>query len=182
MYVIISCSLNPSSRSRILARAALDRLVELEHPATFIDLAQLALPACDDARCFEDENVKRLKILIAEARAILLATPIYNFDASAAAKNVVELTGAAWRDKPVGFLCAAGGRSSYMAVLGLANSLMLDFHCLILPRFVYATEAAFRDDRLEDRTLHERLTRLVDELVRLAAAWSAADPKLAVER
>ena len=46
------------------------------------------------------------------------------------------MAGRAFTGKPVGFVCAAGGRSSYMAVLGLANSLMLDFRCLIVPRFV----------------------------------------------
>ena len=75
-------------------------------------------------------------------KAILLATPIYNYDVSAAAKNMVELTGSAWRDKTVGFICAAGGTSSYMSVMGLANSLMLDFRCIILPRFVYATDTS----------------------------------------
>jgi FMN reductase len=38
-------------------------------------------------------------------------------------------------NKVVGFLCAAGGKSSYMSVMRLANSLMLDFRCLIIPHF-----------------------------------------------
>ena len=67
--------------------------------------------------------------------AIVVAVPIYVYDTNAAIKNFVDLSGRAWTDKPVGFLCAAGGPSSYMAILGLANSLMLDFRCLIVPRF-----------------------------------------------
>ena len=47
--------------------------------------------------------------MIEAARVIIVATPIYNYDANAAAKNLVELTGSAWEDKTVGFLCAAGG-------------------------------------------------------------------------
>ena len=39
---------------------------------------------------------------------IVLATPVYNYHVSAATKNLIELTGSAWEDKLVGFLCAAG--------------------------------------------------------------------------
>jgi NAD(P)H-dependent FMN reductase len=70
------------------------------------------------------------------ARAVIIATGIYNYDANAAVKNLVELTGDAWENKVVGFLCAAGGMSSYMSIMSLANSLMLDFRSIIVPRFV----------------------------------------------
>ena len=70
---------------------------------------------------------------------MIVAAPVYNYDVSASAKNMIELTGNAWEDKMVGFLCAAGGMSSYMSVMAYANSLMLDFRCVIIPRFVYAT-------------------------------------------
>ncbi len=56
---------------------------------------------------------------------------------------MIELAGSAWEDKIVGFLCAAGGMSSYMSVMAYANSLMLDFRCVIIPRFVYATGDIF---------------------------------------
>ena len=59
---------------------------------------------------------------------------------------MIELTGSSWEDKIVGFLCAAGGTTSYMSVMAYANSLMLDFRCVIIPRFVYATGNAFDDD------------------------------------
>ena len=77
----------------------------------------------------------------------MIATPIYNYNVSSSAKNLVELTGKAWTDKVVGFLCAAGGRGSYMGCMGLANSLMLDFRSLILPRFVYATGDPFAGEQ-----------------------------------
>ena len=35
--------------------------------------------------------------------------------------------------------------SSYMSVMAYANSLMLDFRCVIIPRFVYATGSAFAE-------------------------------------
>ena len=106
----------------------------------------------------------RLTELIQRARGIIVATPIYNYDASAAVKNLFELTGRAWEDKAVAFLCAAGGQSSYMSIMGLANNLMLDFRCLIVPRFVYSTRTAFAGDAVTDLAIVERIDRLVGEL------------------
>jgi FMN reductase len=73
---------------------------------------------------------------------------------------LIELTGDSWEDKVVGFLCAAGGSSSYMSVMGLANSLMLDFRCLIIPRFVYATRNDFTDEKIPTDEVKARVTRL----------------------
>jgi FMN reductase len=80
---------------------------------------------------------------------------------------MVELTGSAWEDKVVGFLCAAGGMGSYMSVMSFANSLMLDFRCLIIPRFVYATGDSFDDDKLIDTKVAKRIEQVVAQLVRV---------------
>jgi FMN reductase len=80
---------------------------------------------------------------------------------------MVELTGSAWEDKVVGFLCAAGGMGSYMSVMSFANSLMLDFRCLIIPRFVYATGDSFDGDKLIDTKVAKRIDQVVADLVRV---------------
>ena len=54
--------------------------------------------------------------------------------------------------------------------MSLANSLMLDFRCLIVPRFVYATGKSFADDRLADDEVRQRIGELGAELERLSAA------------
>jgi len=104
---------------------------------------------------------------VARADAIILAVPIYNYDVNAAAKNLIELTGEAWRDKVVAFLCAAGGHGSYMSVMALANSLMLDFRCLIVPRFVYATGDDFDNASVSSPKIRSRLAELCDKVVLL---------------
>lgn len=169
-FLVISCSLNPNSRSRLLARAAHARLLQAGVEAELIDLQDYALPFCDGNACYDDPNVQELTRRIQDADGILLATPIYNYDVNAAAKNLLELTGSAWTDKVVGFLSAAGGRTSFMSVMAFANSLMLDFRCVIVPRFVYATDAAFRGDDVTDEATHERLDDVVAALIRFARA------------
>jgi len=133
-----------------------------------LDLRNYPLPICDGDSAYSDPNVEKLSDKIKMAELILLAVPIYNYSFSAAAKNLVELTGRSWNNKTVGFLCAAGGKSSYMSVIGLANSLMFDFRCLINPRFVYADGSSFKDDEIYDTEINNRIEALVDTSIAFA--------------
>ena len=168
--LLISASLNPSSNSRLLVREAARVLAADGIETATLDLRELPLPLCDGATAYSHPNVARAGALIAAAGGILAATPVYNYDANAALKNLIELTGGSWEDKVVGFLCAAGGPSSYMSIMALANSLMLDFRCLIVPRFVYATDAAFAGDRIADPEVAQRVAECARAAVRLARA------------
>jgi len=169
-FLVISCSLNPNSRSRILARTAHARLLHAGADAEYIDLQDYVLPFCDGDACYDDPAVQDLARRIQDADGILLAAPVYNYDLSAVAKNLLELTGSAWTEKTVGILCAAGGRTSYMAPMAFANSLMLDYRCVVIPRFVYATEAAFRGGEVADEVILERIDEVATALVRFARA------------
>ncbi len=170
MILVISSSLHPNSRSRILARACIDQLDGLREEAVFFDLAETTLPQCDGATAYGHPNVQAFAQLVNDADGILIASPVYNYDVNAAIKNAIELTGQAWTGKVVGMLLAAGGQSSYMSAMGLANSLMLDFRCIIVPRFIYATGESFEGDHLADEKIHNRLELLVNETLRLASA------------
>jgi FMN reductase len=138
-YLVLSCSLNPESRSRKLAKDAQNRLESLNEKTVWLDLAERDLPMCDGDAVYKLPLVGEMGKLVKGADGILMAAPIYNYDLNAVAKNFIELTGRAWQDKVVGFLCAAGGEGSFMSPMGMANSLMLDFRCIVVPRFVYAS-------------------------------------------
>jgi NAD(P)H-dependent FMN reductase len=163
--LILSCSLNPRSRSAILAKAAQASLKARDASAEIFDLRDHELPFCDGATVYGNPAVVDLAAKVEGASGILVAAPVYNYDLNAAAKNVVELTGQAWASKTVGFLLAAGGQGSYMSAMPFANSLMLDFRCRILPRFVYATGDAFAGDQLTDEELTNRIDELASRLV-----------------
>ena len=173
--LVISGSLDPESRSYVLARRALQTLQGRGIEAEWIDLREMDVPMCDGTQESKGGDVPRLKEAIQTAAGVLVAAPIYNFDLNAALKNLVEQTGRAWIDKTVGFLCAAGGRASYMSVMAMANSLMLDFRCVIVPRFVHATYDDFSDEGngtlvISTDNVAERVDELVGEVVRLAGA------------
>lgn len=168
--LVLSCSLNPESNSRLLARAAHEALLAGGHATTFLDLRDLSLPLCDGAAAYGHPAVAPARTAIQSARGILAATPVYNYDANAALKNLIELTGKAWENQVVGFACAAGGPNSYMAIMGLANSLMLDFRCTIVPRFVFATERDFSGETITNADVAARTAELAREVTRMAAA------------
>jgi NAD(P)H-dependent FMN reductase len=159
-YLIVSGSLRTESRSRMMAHFLTDSYRAEGIAPQLIDLRGLNLPFCDGEAAYEHPSVLSLSSTISEARVVIIATPIYNFDASAALKNLIELTGDSWENKVVGFLCAAGGSASYMSIMSLANSLMLDFRCLIIPRIVYATSQDFMDGRLSSPVVRERVREL----------------------
>ena len=156
--VVLSCSLSADSRSRVLAQRAARALEEAGEAVRFIDLRDVDAPLfAPDGGRIPLSDVQRS---VAEARAVLVAAPIYNWDVNAAAKYLIEVTGPAWRGKVVGLLCAAGGRSSYMSLMGFAYSLMLDFRCWIVPRFVYALRSEVETDGRMPAALAERVSQL----------------------
>jgi FMN reductase len=165
-HLVISTSGNPDSNSRRMAQYAFEWLKKHKAECEWLDISRLNLPLCDADACYNHPEAQKVGSLIESADGIFLATPVYNYDVSAAAKNLVELTGSVWEDKIVAFLCAAGGMSSYMSVMSFANSLMLDFRTIIIPRFVYATSDAFEEDRLVDKKVAKRIEQLSSELVR----------------
>jgi FMN reductase len=169
-YLVISSSLNPKSRSRLLALIAFYELKNMGVSVEWLDLADHPIPLCDGDKAYNNSNVKELRDKIQNAKGVLFAVPIYNYDVNAAAKNLIELTGDAWSNKIVGFLCAAGGKQSYMSVMNLANSLMLDFRCLIIPRFVYSVSEDFEMDDISDPKVNARVNELAKEIDRICMA------------
>lgn len=178
---VISCSLDPASKSRSLAVASSELLRALGHQSSVIDLAEYRLPAFDNDQVFVSEAFPALYDAIDSADGIVLAFPVYNWAPASTVKSLIEATGAtgengriaAWFDKVVTFACAAGLPHSYMATAPLSQSLMLDFKCVINPYTAYISERDWvesqelRSDRLtrlaKTMTVHAELSELLTE-------------------
>lgn len=174
--VIISCSLSPKSRSAIAAGLLAEYVSAQGDDVELFDLREIELPFCDAGACYGHPNVVKLKEAISSAGAVTIATPIYNYGVGGGTRNLVALTGDSWTEKVVSFVCAAGGPGSYMAVMNVANSLMLDFRAFVVPRFVYVTGKAFNESRtkLVDQEVLDRIKQLAAELNRVGTALGAA--------
>ncbi|HTL53362.1 MAG TPA: NAD(P)H-dependent oxidoreductase [Planctomycetota bacterium] len=169
--IVIEASLNPKSRSTALAQQLYARMVEFGLPAKLIDLREYNLPICDGTEAsMAHPMVEELRKEFRTATHIIFGVPIYNYHVNAAVKNMVELVFAwgSWaggkrsdaEGKIVGFICSAGGKSSYMSVIPFANSLMLDCRIWICPRFVYATK-----EDMGTPDLAQRIDRLIDDML-----------------
>jgi NAD(P)H-dependent FMN reductase len=153
-----------------MALAACKAVAAAGGSADYADLRELPLPFCDGRSSYGHPNVKNMAGRIDGSDAVILATPVYNYDANSAAKNLIENTGRNWTGKTVGFLCAAGGDASYMSIMAMANSLMLDFRCLIIPRFVYASGKSFEGGEIIDPEILDRISELSREVLVMARA------------
>ena len=167
-YLVISTSLREGSRSKIMAKALSDTISDV----TFFDLQTNPLPMCDGDKCYDLPEVIDFREKVKNAKGIIMAIPIYNFNVSSGAKNIIELGGKKLYDKVFGFICAAGGKSSYMSVMSFANSLMIDYRCFIIPKFVYALKSDFDGDEIKSSDIKERISELGKDLIRISEALS----------
>ena len=167
-YLVISTSLREGSRSKIMAKAVAENVKDSE----FFDLQKKPLPMCDGDKCYDLPEVIDFRKKVKNAKGIIMAIPIYNFNVSSGAKNVIELGGKMFYDKVFGFICAAGGKSSYMSVMSFANSLMIDYRCFIIPKFVYALKNDFNGIEITNPEIKERVVKLGNDLVRISEALS----------
>jgi len=147
-------------------------VASFEKDVEFFNLQENPLPMCDGDDCYDLPEVLDFREKVKNAEGIIMAIPVYNFNVSSGAKNIIELGGSMLYDKTFGFLCAAGGRSSYMSVMSLANSLMLDFRCYIIPKFVFATKNDFEEGKIVNPEIKNRIKELGSELVRVSNALS----------
>ncbi|MBL8764144.1 MAG: NAD(P)H-dependent oxidoreductase [Phycisphaerae bacterium] len=164
--LVISSSLNPGSRSRALSALVAEDLRAAGHEPDVLDLRDFPLPLCDGAAAYAHPNVAPLAARVKASEAVAFCFPIYNYNAGAAAKNLIELTGEAWNGKLVALVAAAGGPLAYMAPMTLAAPLMLDFRCLVIPRYVYGPG----EHAPSDPKVRARVTELALELLGLSAA------------
>ena len=151
-----------------MAKALSETLNEVE----FFDLQENPLPMCDGDKCYDLPDVINFRKKVKNAKGIIMAIPIYNFNVSSGAKNIIELGGKMLYNKVFGFICAAGGKSSYMSVMSFANSLMIDYRCFIIPKFVYALKGDFNEKEITNPEIKERINELAKDLVRISNALS----------
>lgn len=176
--LVISSSLSSDSVSRRLAEYVYQRMKSKSDIVTFCDLRAYNLPQANgygEASHYADPHVKTMHDMIDAADSLILAAPIYNYAAASSLKNLLELTGSAyeetlsgnaWRNKLVGFLFGAGLSGSYMAGLSFANSLMLDFSCLIYPKFIHAMRGDFEGE-VPNTKVTDRLEGFVEGFYQL---------------
>jgi len=167
--LIVCTVLRRQTKTQTLALAMAEYMAALGIETDLLDLASNPLPACDGVECYSHPDVIAATQQVKRAAAVVFCSPIYNYQLNSAAKNFVELTNDGWSDKIIGLVVNAAGERSFLSVLSLANSLWIDHHCLLAPRFVYATGTAFdgQGELKRDTEVRARMQQLASEIHRL---------------
>jgi chromate reductase len=171
----ISGSLRRGSHNTHLLRVAAQVVPPPHELAIFDGLWDVPPYDADDDTEPAPEAVQRLRDAIAEADAILIATPEYNSSLPGQLKNAIDwasrpFPGNALRNKPVAVIGASTGmfgavwaQAEARKVLGATGARVVDIE---LP--VPHAEAAFAGDQLADAEVHENLAAIVQELIQAA--------------
>jgi FMN reductase len=115
------------------------------------------------------DDTARVVGAIAEADAVLLASPVYRASFTGALKNLLDLTPVeALRAKPVGIVAMGATLHHYLGVDWQLRAVLAWFGALVAPTGVYLESAHFQDGRLADPAARAALGDLVITLVAMA--------------
>lgn len=173
--LIVSAALKPASKTLIAARTVQTKLQAAGIYTDLADLAVEALPQCDGAGCYADARAKAMTERVKKAALIVMCFPVYNYQPNSAAKNFVEVTNDGWKDKVVSFVANAGGDRSFLAPMPLANSLMVDHRCVIVPRFLYLSPSSYDSGGhlVLEGTTADLFEQQMKSACHLAKTWAA---------
>ena len=182
----ISGSLRERSYNRALLKAAAELApegVEIEE----FDLREIPLYDADVEAAGDPEPVAKLRAAVAEADALLFATPEYNRGTSGVLKNAIDwlsrpALASVLRWKPVAIMGASTGRG------GTRNAQAQVRDALLFPGAVLVTEPEVaiplawerfdENGELTDERMRKTLRELLDALVDSAQARPHAEPVL----
>jgi chromate reductase len=166
----IAGSLRRASHNRALLSAAADLLpegVEL----VIADISDLPLYNWDlEQESGFPESVQRFRDQLAEADAILISTPEYNYSMPGVLKNALDWASRGGDDsplnrKPAAIMGAAGRLGSVRAQMHLRTVLMHnDLRVVQKPEVLVPVGDAFVDGKLVNDRYREQIRRLVEAL------------------
>jgi chromate reductase len=118
------------------------------------------------------EAVTALLQQIAQADAVIIASPEYNSSISGVLKNALDwvsrVEGAPWKHKPVALMCAAAGRSGGARGLSALRLCLAPFRPMIVPGpevLVAASYAEFgKDGSLPNEVYQKAIAELMADL------------------
>jgi FMN reductase len=156
--------------------AAVQHAVEqaLAHPgvrATLLNLADHRISFADGRppEGFADDTARVVSAL-ADADAVLIASPVYRGSFTGALKNLLDLTPVdALRSKPVGIVAMGATSHHYLGVDWHLRAVLAWFGALVAPTSVYLEPAHFRDGKLADPGARSGLVQLVTAVLAMAA-------------
>jgi len=139
--------------------------------ATLLNLADHRVSFADGRPLdrFTDDTA-RVVATIAEADAVLIASPVYRGSFTGALKNLLDLTPVdALRGKPVGIVAMGATLHHYLGVDWQLRAVLAWFGALVAPTSVYLESSHFTDGKLAEAGARAALGDLVTTLLAMVA-------------
>lgn len=177
-------SLRRGSFNRGLLNAALDLAPPDMRISIYPDIGDIPLYNFDVEQAGVPAAVERFKSAIAEADALLIATPEYNYGTTGVLKNAIDWAsrppqGTPLRRKPVGLIGASRGRSGTIrAQLHLRQVFIFtESYVMLRPEVLVQMAPEKFDDagRLTDEPTREFLRKHLEALVEWARKFPPED-------
>lgn len=168
---MILCILGSASKDSVTRRATgllLERLAQQGRQTELLDLS-IEFTELHDVEQYEtpepDSQTARLRARVADASAVVLASPVYHGTFSGLLKNALDhLEGDVFAGKPVGLLAAGGGPRSAAVACDHLRTVTRSLSGWAVPTHVAVTSSDFEPgEDLEG--LVERVDELIDELL-----------------
>ena len=138
--------------------------------ASLLNLADYKLSFADGrpAERYPDDT-PRVIAAVAEADAVLLASPVYRASFTGALKNLLDLVPVdGLHGKPVGIVAMGASLHHYLGVDWQLRAVLAWFGALVAPTSVYLDSSYFKDGKLADPGARAALGELVTALLALA--------------
>ncbi len=183
-------SLRKDSLNKKLVKVAMAAAQEAGAECTYIDLKDYPMPIYDgdiEAESGIPENARKLKKLMMEHQAFLIASPEYNSSVSGALKNFIDWTSrpeqgekniAAFIGKVAGIMACSPGALGGLRGLVTLRSILGNIRVLVVPEQHAVSQAgdAFTEDgKLKDEKHQKAVANIGKRVARLTASILEAE-------
>lgn len=162
----LSGSFGTPSKTRVLAEEAVRRAaVRFEQTSEVYDLGQFG-PELGLARSFNDlgEEARRIVDQIVQAKAVVIASPVYKGSYPGLFKHLFDLIDPTWlAGKPILLAATGGGEKHALIIEHQLRPLFAFFEAQTLATGVYVSERDFIEGRLANQAVLDRLDRAVEQ-------------------
>ena len=151
-----------------------ERGVQIKEATEFLDVRDFRLPATDDRK--EAPLVGKYRAIIARADGLVVVTPEYNHGYPGELKMMLDMAYEEYAAKPVSFCGTGGGMGGVRSVEQL-RAVAIELKMVPLPHAVYFSKIKDAFDaggRIADTGYHERVQKLIEEIVWYARALKRA--------
>lgn len=165
--VIIQTSLNPSSKTSIVANKFFETLKEKGVNVEILDLRNHNIEFCDGRKLEKyNQDMQIIASKLKIAKGYILSFPIYNYSFSGVLKNFLDIYSGVMDSKFTGLVSNSGGiRSANEGVGELMKSLALHNNITTVQPVVHTFAGDFNDDNeLTQDTTKEMIKKLCDRI------------------